>query len=69
MQKYHVKLSEEERKRIEGYIRSKKHSMESKKRAYVLLDVDESNGKELPALKSIVLSVDKAGIITRWHIV
>ena len=53
MQKYHVKLSEEERKRVEGHLRSKKYSMESKKHAYILLDLDESMEKELPTLKSI----------------
>ena len=53
MQKYHVKLSGEERKRVEKPLRSKKHSMESKKRAYILLDLDESLGTKLPTLKSI----------------
>jgi len=53
MQKYHIKLSCEERKRAEKHLRSKKQSMESKKRAQILLDLDESVGKELPTLKSI----------------
>ena len=53
MQKYHVKLSGEERKRVEKQLRSKKHRMESKRRAYILLDLDESQGTKLPTLKSI----------------
>jgi hypothetical protein len=44
-QKYHVNLSETERKKIGKHLQSKKHSMESKKRAKVLLGLDESNGK------------------------
>ena len=42
-QKYHVVLSESERKAIEKHLCSKKHSMESKKRAKVLLSLDESD--------------------------
>lgn len=53
MQKYHVELSEAERERLKRHIQSKKYSMESKKRAYILLDLDESKGKALPTMKSI----------------
>lgn len=53
MQKYHVKLSDEDRKRLTKHIRSKRASMESKRRAYILLDLDESQGKKLPSMKSI----------------
>lgn len=53
MQKYHVELSEMERKCLKRHIWSKKNSTESKRRAYILLDLDESEGKELPTMKSI----------------
>ena len=53
MQKYHINLSTEERKRLKRHLRSKRHSMESKKHACILLDLDESKGKKLPALKII----------------
>ena len=44
MQKYHVKLTKEERKKIKMVIRSKKVSMEAKKHAQILQDIDETNG-------------------------
>lgn len=53
MQKYHINLSADERKRIKRHLRSKRHSMESKKHASILLDLDESKGKKLPAFKII----------------
>ena len=53
MQKYHIHLSGEERERLKKHLRSKKHSMESKKRAYILMDLDESSGKKLPTLASV----------------
>jgi len=45
-QKYHVELSESDRRAIEKHLRSKKHSMESKKRAKVLLSLDEKDGRK-----------------------
>ena len=35
MQKYHIELNSEERKRLKRYLGAKKHSMESKKHAYI----------------------------------
>lgn len=52
-QKYHVKLSEAEYHQCEKHVRSKKYSMESKKRAKVLMDLDESNGKIPEKVKRI----------------
>lgn len=52
-QKYHVKLSAAERKQIKKHRQSNKHSMESKKRACVLLDLDESDGKQVAPTKTI----------------
>lgn len=43
-QQYHVVLSTTERRRLKKHMQSKKHSMESKKRAGVLLELDKSNG-------------------------
>lgn len=54
-QKYHVKLSENERKQLQKYKRSPKHSMESKKRASVLLALDESEGRQPASTKEIAV--------------
>lgn len=53
MQKYHINLSEQERKQVSKLLRSKKASMESKKHGQILLDLDESQGKKLPTMKYI----------------
>jgi len=53
MQKWFVKLTKEERKKIKMVLRSKKVSMEVKKRAQILLDIDESNGKTPLSLNTI----------------
>ena len=52
-QKYHVKLTNEEQKKLKKFLSSKKYSMESKTRAKILLDLDESNGKELALLSDV----------------
>lgn len=41
-QKYHVSLTEAERKQLKKHVYGNKHSLESKKRAGVLLDLDEN---------------------------
>lgn len=53
MQKYHINLSEDERKQVNKYLGSKKASMESKKHAQIMLDLDESLGGKLPTMKRI----------------
>lgn len=53
MQKHHIKLSEKEREQLTKHLRSKKVSMESKKHAYILLDLDESQEEKLPTLKHV----------------
>ena len=45
-QKYHVNLSEAERKKLKKYKGTKKHSMEMKRCAEALLELDESNGRK-----------------------
>lgn len=52
-QQYHVNLSENEREQLVKHIRSKKHSLESKKRAGVLLELDESEGRTAASVKII----------------
>ena len=52
-QKYHVNLSGNDRRELEKHKRSLKHSMESKKRACVLLDLDESDGRRTATTKEI----------------
>jgi hypothetical protein len=46
MQKWKVELTKEERKKIKMVLRSKKVTMEAKKHAQILLDIDESDGKK-----------------------
>jgi len=51
-QQYHVKLNGTERKQLKKHMQGKKHSMESKKRASVLLELDESENRiPLPTKK------------------
>jgi len=55
MQKWKVELTKEERKKIKMVLRSKKVSMEAKKHAQILVDIDESEGqKALSASKTSV---------------
>jgi transposase-like protein len=46
MQKWHVNLEKSESKKIKMVLRSKKLSMETKKRAQILKDLDESDGRK-----------------------
>lgn len=52
-QKYHVELTETERKTIKKHLQAKKNSMESKKRVKVLLELDESNKQKPDTVKKI----------------
>jgi len=55
MRKWKVELRKEECKKIKMVLRSKKVSMEAKKHAQILLDIDESEGKKpLSASKTSV---------------
>ena len=53
MQKWHVELDNVARKKIKMVLRSKKVSMEAKKRAQILLDIDESGGRKPESLNTI----------------
>jgi hypothetical protein len=52
-QKYHVELSNEERSRLKKHLQSKRSGLESKKRAGVLLALDESGSHRPAAVKTI----------------
>jgi hypothetical protein len=54
MQKYHIRITGEEAKGIAHYLRSKRHSEQSKKRLRILLDLDESSGPRRFRTKEIV---------------
>ena len=53
MLKWHVILDNGARKKIKMVLRSKKVTMEAKKRAQILLDIDESNGHKPDSLNTI----------------
>ena len=53
MLKWHVILDNGARKKIKMVLRSKKVTMEAKKRAQILLDIDESNGRKPDNLNTI----------------
>ena len=53
MQKWKVKLTKEERKKIKMVLRSKKVSMEAKKHAQILLDIDENEEKKPLSLNEV----------------
>jgi Mrp family chromosome partitioning ATPase len=55
MQKWHVELTKTEFKKIKKVLRSKKISMEAKKRAQILEDIDESNGKTPLSLRQVTV--------------
>jgi len=53
MQKWHVELDNASRKKIRMVLGSKKVAMEAKKRAQILLDIDESGGRKPESLNTI----------------
>ncbi len=56
MQKWKVELSKSEHKKIKMVLRSKKTTMEAKKHAQILLDIDESEGKKPMSLSKVTTS-------------
>jgi len=56
MQKWHVNLTKEDRKKIKMVLRSKKVTMEAKKHAQILLDIDESGSKKPLSLSKVTTS-------------
>ena len=55
MQKWHVKLTKSEQKKIKMVIRSKKTTMEAKKHAQILVDIDESGGRKPLSLSKVTV--------------
>jgi transposase len=53
MQKWHVVMEKSDRKKIKTILQSKKHSMESQKRAQILRDLDESGGRTPASVSEI----------------
>ena len=53
MQKWHVELDNASRKKIKMVLRSKRVTMEAKKHAQILLDIDESGGRKPESLNTI----------------
>jgi len=53
VQKWHVELNNAAHKKIKMVLRSTRVSMEAKKRAQILLDLDESNGRKPESLSVI----------------
>lgn len=54
MQKWHVVLSTADRKKVKMVLRSEKFSMETKKRAQILQDLDESNGRKSATIADVM---------------
>jgi hypothetical protein len=61
MQKWHVILSKANRKKIKMVLRSKKFSMEEKKRAQILQDSDETGGRKPNTVAEIMKGRGVAG--------
>ena len=53
MMKWHVELSKTDRKKIKMVLRSAKMSLEAKKRAQILIDIDESDGRTPDSVSSV----------------
>lgn len=67
MQKYHVKLSKDEMITIEQFLQSNKCNVQSKARANVLLDLNETNGSRPFSVEDIVLR-NGVSKVTIWHV-
>lgn len=66
-QQYHVNLGDAERRRLRKHIQGKKHCLESKKRAGVLLKLDESVGRTPPSVKSIAKQIGVSELSVRRY--
>jgi transposase len=54
MQKWHVKLNKADSKKIKMVLRSKRVAMEAKKRAQILLDLDETGDRKPDSIPEIM---------------
>jgi len=66
-QKYHVNLNAAERWYLKKHIQGKKHSLESKKRAGALLELDESEGRTPPPVKRIASHIGVSELSVRRY--
>lgn len=66
-QQYQVKLSAAERGYLKKHIRGKKHSLESKKRAGVLLELDEGEDRTAPSVKYIASHIGVSELSVRRY--
>ena len=66
-QAYHVKLSAVERRYLKKHIQGEKHSLESKKRAGALLELDESEGRTPPSVKHIASHIGVSELSVRRY--
>jgi transposase len=67
MQKYHIKLTDDERQKLKKYLYSKKYSMESKTHAKILLNLDEKENTKLATMK-IIAAHCGVSEVTLWNI-
>ena len=54
MLKWHVNLGNSDRKKIKMVLRSKKVTLEAKKRAQILIDIDESGGRTPDSVSTVM---------------
>ena len=67
MQKYHIRLTDNERQKLKKCLYSKKCSMENKARAKILLSMDENENIKLPAMKTIAAHCGVSEV-TLWKV-
>ena len=56
MQKWHINLTKADQKKIKMVLRSKRTTMEAKKHAQILLDIDESGGRKPLSLSKVTVN-------------
>lgn len=66
-QEYHVELTEGERRQLKKHLQGKKHSLESKKRAGVLLKLDESEERIPAPVKAIAAQIGVSELSVRRY--
>ena len=67
MQKYHIRLTDNERQKLKKCLCSKKYSMENKIHAKILLSMDENENIKLPAMKTIAAHCGVSEV-TLWKV-
>lgn len=67
MQKYHIRLTDNEHQKLKKCQYSKRYSMESKTHAKILLSLDENGNPKLPAMK-IIAAHCGVSEVTLWKV-